>query len=69
MTHHHHRQSRAKEAQERAGVPYPFTGAVAWPENPRAHGGHTRVQVCACGATRAVNRNGGEREYGQWQSR
>lgn len=66
---HHHRQSRAKEAQERAGVPYPFTGPVAWPENPRAHGGHTRVQVCACGATRPVNRNGGEREYGQWQSR
>ena len=42
----------------------PFTHA-----NPVAHGGVTYIETCwGCGATREVNENAGQREFGVWGS-
>ena len=43
-----------------------FSEPVAWPENPEAHGGITRIETCRCGATRAININQQYRELGRW---
>lgn len=45
----------------------PYSGPIysARP-NRRAHGGITRVEQCACGATRSININNSHRETGSW---
>lgn len=43
-----------------------YTGPVAHPTNPEAHGGTCVVDHCSCGATRRTNRNGRAREIGEW---
>lgn len=67
---HTHRPSRAREAIRAALQPYPFTGPIRTPDDPRAepraHGGCAYVQACACGATRKVNASAGYVEYGDW---
>ena len=47
--------------------PYPFRGTVN-PHNPTpvAHGGSNWTYRCACGASKQVNHNGGEKEHGPW---
>jgi hypothetical protein len=47
--------------------PRPFSGAVRVPENKRAHGGHSEIHTCSCGATKRVNRNGAHSEHGKWE--
>ena len=46
----------------------PFDGNCADPGrcNPRAHGGTTTVDLCACGAKRRTNRTGEQIERGGW---
>lgn len=44
-----------------------YRGSVSWPGNPAAHGNITEHEVCACGATRAVNVNGLHVERGPWK--
>lgn len=44
----------------------PFNGAVGLRENPAAHGGVCYIDVCACGAERRSNCNGGHEERGEW---
>ena len=59
MTHRH--RSRSSWEFDRG-----YSGPVAQPENPAAHGNVCRHQTCNCGATRRVNINGGHREAGEW---
>jgi hypothetical protein len=63
---HTHRQSRSQSAQESASIAGPYTGPVAHPGNERARGGVAYVETCSCGATRKVNANHFQREYGEW---
>jgi hypothetical protein len=37
-------------------------------ENRAAHGSVTLTEVCDCGMSRQVNRNGHHREYGPWEN-
>ena len=47
-----------------------YSGSVSrhpWTEENRAaHGGITYREICACGASRAVNQNGRHIEVGTW---
>ena len=61
---HKHRKSRSNKVSEYVR---PFFGQVAWPGNPRAHGGITTTEVCSCGAKRAINCNMGHIERGEWE--
>ena len=36
-------------------------------EDSMAHGGRLYIQICSCGASREVNRNGLCEELGTWQ--
>jgi hypothetical protein len=64
---HQHRQSRAKANLKAAEGVWPFNGQVAWPGNPRAHGGVSTVEICHCGARRIINLNNGQSENGEWK--
>jgi hypothetical protein len=44
----------------------PYTGPVAWPETPVAHGNVCEVSTCRCGAERRTNHNAGQVEAGRW---
>lgn len=60
-----------KHLETSYGRPYPFFWSVAHEpytsENPRAHGNVSYTETCACcGATRAVNSNGGTTEVSPW---
>ena len=63
MAHHH----KVKTSIDRG-----FNGPVTtetdgrYAQNPAAHGNITRIDACACGATRRTNINQGYREYGRW---
>lgn len=51
------------------GDAYGYTrsvGTARTGQEPRAAGGITVTQHCACGATRQVNRNRGYEEHGEW---
>ncbi len=61
MSAHKHRKMSA------AAREVPFSGPVAQPENPRAHGGITRIDLCSCGATRKTNISAGHSEVGRWE--
>ena len=60
-----------KHRNTRLSDPRCYSGSVAThpytDENPFAHGGVRYVEICAeCGAERAVNANGLDREYSTW---
>jgi hypothetical protein len=60
MTHRH--KAIPDEARD-----YPYMRPLRFPENPRAHGGITRKDICTCGATRLTNINGIiHREQAAW---
>lgn len=59
-------QHRAKDALTTI---WPFSGAVANPQNQAAHGNICEVHTCRCGATRSTNVNGWHTERGTWQER
>lgn len=58
---HRHRAATAGPASAYLG---PVRGAVR--ANPLAHGWVTYTYTCACGAVKAVNRNGRHAEHGPW---
>ena len=49
-------------------LPRSYRAPAAWVQVPAAHGGEEVTEVCECGATRRVNRNGVHREVGHWIS-
>jgi hypothetical protein len=44
-----------------------YTGPVAWPEHPAAHGNICVVDTCRCGAQRRTNINQSFVERGPWE--
>jgi len=62
MGHHRHKASRSED--------WGFGGCAApYDCDPRAHGGVTIREVCACGATRERNVNQRWSEHGVWSDR
>lgn len=47
-------------------VDRPYSGPVASPENPAAHGNIVRIDTCRCGAQRRSNINQTHVERGPW---
>lgn len=45
-----------------------FSGPVASPQNPAAHGNICIIEVCRCGATRRKNVNQDYLEVGAWDA-
>ena len=43
-----------------------YSGPVATPSNPAAHGGECVIEHCSCGATKRTNRHGKHSERGDW---
>ena len=58
-------QHRSIEPREKT---IPYIGHSVRPDkpNPVAHGNVTHIEVCACGARRLTNSNGGRLERGPW---
>lgn len=64
MSHHRHRPKTRKIQAYMGPVTSDVTGYHQ--QNPAAHGGICRVDVCACGAIRRTNVNGRHTERGRW---
>lgn len=57
---HKHTASQSTDSAYRAPLGLPSN------QNPSAHGGICRHEICKCGAYRFVNINGNHREPGAW---
>lgn len=60
---HDHKMERSRVTPYMGSV----ARGVARDENRAAHGGITRIETCACGASRLVNANGSHVEAGAWR--